>query len=204
MLSRRYFLAGTLAVGAASRLQAQTSDAAPRCCGLSAVTLRSTASRHPCFASASPTEPSGLPPTSASHSVSGSKTISTSQACSTGTASRRPGSKMVSPAFPDPQFRRAAAPTMISLCASAAPIGCIRIMGFRSSFCCRHRSSSRMAARTPGAGHRPRAYRFQLHAAGKDLRGSSGPSDAQNGYGGHAGHGDGGHEEQARSKRCSI
>ena len=58
MLSRRNFVAGTLAVGAASRLQAQPATLRRQCCGLSAVTLRSTASRLRCLASASQTEPS--------------------------------------------------------------------------------------------------------------------------------------------------
>ena len=46
-----------------------------------------------------------------------------------------------------------------------------------------------------------RARRFQLHAAGKDLCGSPGTSARRHE---HTGHGNGGHEEQAGFERCSI
>jgi len=171
MLSRRNFLAGTLAIGAASRLHAQA--ATPRRAADERRDIEVNGKIASMLRIRQPMEPSDYHRVGKPFRVRVENHIEEPSLIHWHGLTP-PGSKMGS-GISDPRFRREAAPTMISFTCRGT-YWMHSHYGFQEQLLLAARSSSGMAARHPAGRHRHRARRFQLHAAGEDLCGSSGPS----------------------------
>ena len=140
MLSRRGFLAGTLAAGVASQLRAETGDAAPTVLRIERRDIEVNGKPASVLGIRQPDGTVGITTdvgkpfrVRVENHIEEPSLHPLARAHAALAARWRPGHFRVQ------QFRREAAPASIFLCPSAAPIGCIRIMDFKSSFCFRRR-----------------------------------------------------------------
>jgi Multicopper oxidase len=155
MLSRRGFLAGTIAAGATSRLRAQSSASAPTVLRLERCDIDVNGKSASVLCIRQPDGTIGITTDVGKPFRVRVENHIDEPSLIHWHGLTPPWQQDGVPAFPRPQYRQGAAPTMISRFALAAPIGCTRITDFRSSFCCRRR-----------------AHRFQLHYPGEDICGA--------------------------------